>query len=60
MQVNSSLFVLHSSLKFGYTNRKEKISRALQVLGMDWRRSDFDRSPHLVGIEQFLFHSEGG
>ena len=29
-------------------------------LGMDWRRSGFDRSPHLVGIEQFLFHSEGG
>ena len=40
--------------------RKEKISRASQVLGMDWRRSGFDRSPHLVGIEQFLFHPEGG
>ena len=33
---------------------KEKISRASQVLGMDWRRSGFDRSPHLVGIEQCL------
>lgn len=39
---------------------KKKISRASQVLGMDWRRSGFDRSPHLVGIEQFLFHPEGG
>ena len=34
---------------------KKNIS-CLKVLGMDWRRSGFDRSPHLVGIEQFLFH----
>lgn len=49
-----------NKINYGYKDRKEKISRASQVLGMDWRRSGFDRSPHLVGIEQFLFHPEGG